>query len=698
MELKATVVARLPATPTPSAGTEADWGDVVIVPLQTGEGEPPLWAAYTIGMGFYDWEHGHLVAVYTHDGGDWREMATTTLTDCASYVDDGSLVQVQLEPGQVWLEVQSFTGAHSGCYDLLSFDGETLHHPVSHFNSSPEAGYTADLDGDGTLEVVLNWTENYIFCYACGVRLPMMDVLRWDGDQLATVLLSPLPDDSPADLLRLNNRAVELAQADLWKDALEAIGGAVALEPEEPQHASVVAWNDILIRLHADALAEEVSYGVYPLLNNVFYGDYEAAVDVMRPFTVEQIWGPDSPLVVGTAAEGSEVAVSEWISWTTNLAIPVQPDLAPAYFLRAWAAQLGDPGAAGVLADVERAADLDPGDPLYTQSLAYLKPPTPEPTPTKKPTPVPTPTKKPTPTPQASERWEVRTLLAGPGSPGRLYVLQVDAASSLWPHQPVRFLISDDYGEHWSPFPGGLPAQECVVNVNLDYATPDALYASTCQGLFRWSGSGWSLVSTQETGMVAIVYGQPQTIWATETFAAGAGVIRSDDGGASWKLAGSGLVSFNGVATVAIDPRDANTLYAIIWPAYGGSYLRRGTAAGQWQTMPTPNESDPIDYRITIDGATGALYVIVTSPPTRLWRTLNPTTPDLNAVQWEVVHDLGRDWQVELLASGWSPEGLAIYANFRPLDWKDASYAEVGDATLRRSLDGGHTWAPLPVP
>jgi hypothetical protein len=649
-------------------------------------------------MGFYDLEHGHLVAVYTHDGEDWLELATATLTNCATYVSGGSLAQVQLEPNQVWLELESFTGAHSGCYDLLSFDGAMLHHQVSHFNSSPGAGYAADLDGDGTLEVVLNWTENYIFCYACGVRLPMMDVLRWDGEQLVAVLLSLLPEDAPADLQHLNNRAVELARAGLWKDALEAIGEAAALEAEEMEHASIVAWNEVLIRLHAEALSTEVGHGSYPLLNNVFYGDYRAAVEVMRPYTVEEIWGPDSPLVVGTAAEGWELAVSDWISWTTNLAIPVLPDLAPAYFLRGWAAHLANLDAAEVLADVERAADLDPGDRLYAQSLAHLKPATPVPAPTAKPTQVPTPVAKATPTPPAGEQWEVRTLLAGPGSPGRLYALLVDAASPLWPHQPVRFLISDDYGEHWSPFPGGLPAEACVVNVNLDYATSDALYASTCQGLFRWSGSGWTLVSAQETGMVAVVYGQPQTIWATETFAAGAGVVRSDDGGVSWHLAGSGLISFNGVATVAIDPRDANTLYAIIWPAYGGSYLRRGTAAGQWQTMPTPNESDPIDYRITIDGATGALYVIVTSPPTRLWRTLNPTAPDMGAIQWEVVHDFGRDWQVELLASGWSPSGLALYANFRPLDWKDASYAEVGDAVLQRSLDGGHTWVPMPLP
>jgi hypothetical protein len=313
----------------------------------------------------------------------------------------------------------------------------------------------------------------------------------------------------------------------------------------------------------------------------------------------------------------------------------------------------------------------------------------------------PSPTAAPSATPvspREDEQWEVRTLLAGPGEPGRLYALLTEPASGAWPAERVRFPISDDYGQTWSPFPGGLPAEDCVVNVNLDYAAPDALYASTCQGLYRWSGSEWMLISPQQTGMVAVVYAKPEVIWATETFETGAWVIRSDDGGATWMLASSGIIAFNGVSNVAIDPRDANTLYAIIWPKYGGSYLRRGTGGGQWSTMPTPLNNSGIGVGMTIDGATGALYVTVTSPHYQIWRSLNPNVPDLNEVDWELVHDFGQDVQVDLLASGWSPQGLALYANLWPLQWLDAGYAEVGPSVLHRSLDGGQTWAQLPIP
>jgi hypothetical protein len=855
-ELKATVVAGMPPTPTPD-GSGGDWGqvDVAVMPLQVSAGEAPLWAAYSIGMGYYDPMQGHFVAIYTHDDEGWQETSRVVLTNCAQYVDPTSLVQVAVEPSRLWLELQTYAGAHSGCYDLMSFDGETLRLEVSGFNSSPGAGHLADLDGDGLLEVILNQTENYVFCYACGVRLQMFEVLRWDGEQMVNVNLTPLPEGTPADLRQINDRAVELAQSELWKDAQATIAQAKALDIQDPELLSTVTWNAILIDLVAEARADQAQSGIYPLLENVFYGNYAAALESMRPHSPEEIWSLESPLVVGTVAEGWEMALSAWITGFTNLALQAEPDLAAAYFLRAWATDLNDPADPAALADVERAAELAPDDELFSQSLAYLADaapaepptvpasfqplpgdtcyalgqaivdtlyltatltnapfedyvgggfgtgcralatgtgadladlptvagelramlqergwqedvqyaadgptgtasgfrqdgglcllsvawepsddancpsdqpisecdlepeqqvytivlncaqgmevpaPTAEATPTAKATPTikATPTTKATPTAVPEEHWEVRTLLAGPGQPGRLYALLAEMASSAWPAERIRFLVSDDYGQTWFPFPGGLPAEECVRNVNLDYATPDALYASTCQGLYRWSGGEWQLVSAQETGMVAVVYGQPEIIWATNAFASGGAVSRSGDGGQTWNPADSGLIHFNGVANLGIDPRDANTLYAVIWPKYGGSYLRRGTANGQWQTMPTPLNNVQIDSGMTIDGASGALYVTAYSSTWQLWRTLNPQAADMNDIRWEMVHDFGPDisW-ASLLASGWGPDGLALYANLSA--WLDKPSGRPGAWILHRSLDGGQTWVPLPLP
>src|SRR5439155_9150725 len=50
----------------------------------------------------------------------------------------------------------------------------------------------------------------------------------------------------------------------------------------------------------------------------------------------------------------------------------VQPDLAPAYFLRGWATYRKDPNSPAALADIKQAAALAPKDALYSQSIAYL--------------------------------------------------------------------------------------------------------------------------------------------------------------------------------------------------------------------------------------------------------------------------------------------------------------------------------------
>jgi len=138
--------------------------------------------------------------------------------------------------------------------------------------------------------------------------------------------------------------------------------------------------------------------------------------------------------------------------------------------------------------------------------------------------------------------------------------------------------------------------------------------------------------------MVAIVYKQPNIIRAISTREKGGVVIRSADGGATWNEADWDLVNFTGVANIGIDPRDTNALYAIITPKYAGSYLRRGDANGRWKTMHTPLNDNVIDTGMTIDGATGALYVTTADYTVskngnwQVWRTRNPSALDIDAV------------------------------------------------------------------
>jgi hypothetical protein len=328
------------------------------------------------------------------------------------------------------------------------------------------------------------------------------------------------------------------------------------------------------------------------------------------------------------------------------------------------------------------------------------------------PTPTP-PEALPTAAPTATEDttaqpvWQVETLLVAPGEPGRTYALVKDSSGPLWafPASSVRLMISDDFAVTWAPFPGGLPVPpECMVNVNLDYTTVDALYASTCQGLYVWEprGEAWEKRSDQLTEVVAVAFGQsdpsgtvPSDVWAA---AQDDGVIRSADGGRTWQDASTGLSTFGGMANLGLDPRDNSTLYGIIQPKYAGSYLRRGTADGLWQTMPTPLDNATIETGMTVDGGTGALYVTTQVAPVGLWRSANPNAPDIGDVQWELVHDFGANTQVSLLASGWGPQGLAIYANLWLLTPLAGGGASVGNPALYRSPDGGQTWQQLATP
>ncbi len=346
--------------------------------LDTGGKQPALWTVYTYGMRSFDPQQDHIVAIYTNDQSGWHELARLVLNSNGStaepapdYLSQDSVRQVFVEPTRIWLEIKGGVGAHSGTYHLIDYDGHTLHIEAAHFSSSPNAASLADLNGDGDLEVLLDNSEYYVFCYACGVKLVQYDILRWDGAHMVPVTLTQLPDTAPEQIRTLNDRAVALATAGLWKEALDTIN---QIQPDANALPALI-WNATYIRLNAQAkraILNDDTQG-YPLLENIFYGDYAAAVDLMRTDSVEQIFGSPSPLVTGTVAEGWAQALSQWINSSANKALQTMPDLAPAYYLRAWGTFLVDPKDPSIDNDIARAAKLAPKDQLFADSLTYRR-------------------------------------------------------------------------------------------------------------------------------------------------------------------------------------------------------------------------------------------------------------------------------------------------------------------------------------
>jgi putative hemolysin len=370
--LRALVAASLPA---------GAFEGLEVLPLSVPQGSEPLWAVYSYGMRNYDLAPlpGHFVAIYTQGPGGWQELARFDL-DMApiggdplvgvgpDYIGQKGVKQASIDPSRIWLEVAGGVGAHNGTFQVLSFDGQSLRQEVGGASSGPDAGYLADLDRDGQQDVVLDTTERYIFCYACGVRAPYFLVYTWDGRQMRPVAIAPMgAAEQDEAYFQPNNEAVRLAEAGLWADALAKVRVAVqaAGEADPPTAAGSLRWNEALITLNHDAYLAALESSSYPMLSSVFYGDYASAVDGMRPLSVAAIFSQSTPLIADTAAEGWEEALTTYLVQSATVALSREPGLAPAYFIRAWGAYLSDPTDPQVRQDLARAAALAPGDPLF---------------------------------------------------------------------------------------------------------------------------------------------------------------------------------------------------------------------------------------------------------------------------------------------------------------------------------------------
>jgi hypothetical protein len=367
------------------AGLPADtYNDVGVLPLVVPPGWEPLWAAFSVGMRPFDPIRSHFLAIYTCDAGTWLERARVNLDDVnppdmdpggPDYASEGGVAQVQIDPSRIWLTIDGGVGAHGGTFQLLSFDSMVLRGHVSGVSASPGGGSMQDVNGDGVLDAVLNQSDAYVFCYACGVRKIYFRVFYWDSinQRILEGRIEHFLMGQPQPMRDVVNPAVDMANAGLWKDALVKITEARDLAPSYPEcNVQSLNWTYGMIKLHADAMAVDSVAGIYPLLSRVFYGDYAAAVDLMRPYSPAQVFDSAGPLIVGTAAEGMEGVLSDQIIQSADAALALKPDLAEAYLMRGWARYLVDPASPQVRDDVHQAAALRPGDAFLADCAALF--------------------------------------------------------------------------------------------------------------------------------------------------------------------------------------------------------------------------------------------------------------------------------------------------------------------------------------
>ena len=310
----------------------------------------------------------HFVAVYEWaKDREWREVDRLEIDSAPQRTQVEVLTTGWEAPGGealAWIAVRGGTGAHAGTLDVIGFDGEALRTALSAITQRQYLSEFPDLDGDGLLEVVLNDSDPYVFCFACATELKRVALYRWTGEQLGRVeLRAPNPSDEQVE------RAVALAKADLWREAAAAAVDASRAFPERAE----VRWLSILINWTA---VERLNYGGasgQPLLTLVFAGEYAAAADLMRALEPAQAFALDGPLIAGTAAEQDLATMAVRVLDFTERALVMAPDRAEIHTVRALGLALASPDDLGrARAALAQAAELAPDDPFLQGSREFL--------------------------------------------------------------------------------------------------------------------------------------------------------------------------------------------------------------------------------------------------------------------------------------------------------------------------------------
>ena len=158
-------------------------------------------------------------------------------------------------------------------------------------------------------------------------------------------------------------------------------------------------------------------------------------------------------------------------------------------------------------------------------------------------------------------------MVVEPGKPDTIYA---GACSGIYK--------SDNGGEKWSRLKNGLPKEARRTRaLQMDPSDPATLYAGTTKGLFvtRDAGKSWKqLISGVVLNAVAVHPHRPSVILVGSD---DAGILRSDDGGATFSPSNRGFVHRQ-IGALESDPRRSHVYYAsvVLDRDYGGFFTLKG--------------------------------------------------------------------------------------------------------------------------
>ena len=361
-------------------GESADGLTAHALPVGPGDEHGTRWVVVTNGpQPFYVDEDGepvnffHFIALYRRNtDATWSDVLYQVTLETAP---QRTQVEVYDTGPRSWqgaaplVAISGGTGAHAGTLDVVVVEGELLAVAVSHVSARPGAGSIADLDGDGVLELILNSSNPYVFCYACSVEERGEIVYRWDGVRYDAVPLEA-PDDLEGDLAAAAERVVRLAEANLWRAAATL---AIETSRRTPEHEGL-RWLSIVVNRTAALRLGYAGSPGQPLLANVFAGEYGAAFALMRALPPEEAFALDGPLVGGTAAETDLPTMVAYLLFYADEALKVRDDDPAIHAVRALGQAFASPDDLNrARSSIGRALRLAPDDPFLQEAKAYLE-------------------------------------------------------------------------------------------------------------------------------------------------------------------------------------------------------------------------------------------------------------------------------------------------------------------------------------
>ena len=263
----------------------------------------------------------------------------------------------------------------------------------------------------------------------------------------------------------------------------------------------------------------------------------------------------------------------------------------------------------------------------------------------------------------------VSAFAVDPFSPGTFYSGVRDGG----------ILKTTDYGRNWFLINEGLRnAKALIVNSLLVHpVNSDKVYAGTDDGLYRTDDGGTHWIGP--VGTTDRVYALRAVPDSRTLYAAawdGAGVMRSDDDGQTWREMNIGIQrtdihTISPVLDLEIDPFDSETLYICVglWKMGRPLYVSRD-GGGSWILMDEQRSLPNIyGYDLAIAPWDGRMYLSAYAHTKRVYRSM----------------DEGASWSV---ADNSLSGGFRVLA----VDPSDSSIYVGTQHGLFRSTDNGTTW------